>query len=104
VRATLFALIVLAGCRTRAVTTHYAGAPVGACQAGRAYQAPAMGSPTQPFVPLVASAPATTTTKASTDEVEPATDETADKTDNIEKPAAKAKKKPAKKSKKKEAP
>ena len=96
-------VVLLAGCRTRAVTTHYAGAPVAACAAGRPYQAPAINSPTQPFIPLVAAAPPPAAHEPEPVEgpppgnVDAAADPDADST------AKKTKKKPAKKAKKKKA-
>lgn len=101
-RRLAIAVVLLAGCRTRAVTTHYAGAPVAACAAGRPYQAPPINSPTQPFIPLVAAAPPPPPREP--EEVGPApgnVDAAADP--DADSTAKKTKKKPAKKAKKKKA-
>ena len=96
-------VVLLAGCRTRAVTTHYAGAPVAAGAAGRPYQAPAIKSPTQPFIPRVAAAPPAPPPREPEEvgpapgNVDAAADPDADST------AKKTKKKPAKKAKTKKA-
>jgi outer membrane biosynthesis protein TonB len=103
-------LLALGACRTRAVTTHYAGAPIAACAAGRAYAAPAPNAPTQEFIPLVAArAPDPTTVPVA--EPPDTVDAAADPDDeaNVDKKAKpkkakKAKTKKVKKADKKESP
>src|SRR5512140_1940504 len=102
--AIVIGLVALGACRTRATTARYAGSPVGACEAGRAYQAPPINAPTQPFIPLVAtSSPAAPEPAAAPPADEPSAE--AETSADADRPSKPGKKKPAKKpAKKKKSP
>ena len=57
-RIVVICVLACAACRSGATQVRYAGPPVGQCASGRQYQAPPLGSPTQPFVAFEATSAA----------------------------------------------
>jgi hypothetical protein len=56
-RLVLVCVLAAAACRSAGTTVRYVGPAIGQCAAGRAYQPPPLGAPTQEFIPIAEAAP-----------------------------------------------
>lgn len=99
IRLALLCTVTVA-CRSAGTTVRYVGPPVGQCAAGRAYQPPPLGAPTQEFIPIAEAAapPAAAPAPAEEPAAAEAPEAEAEAEDKPAKPAKPAKKpkKPAK--------